>query len=282
MAAPPPPVVLFAVSNPTRRPADAVLGVIPARLGSERLPRKPLHPIAGRPLIEWVWRRVRELDAFDALVVATDSDEVAAACAGFGARAVLTRSDHESGTDRVAEVAEREEFRGFDVITNVQGDEPFVTRAQLDGAVGRVRAGWDVGTVAAPVATLEAWRDPSVVKVVRNDRGGALYFSRAPIPHVRGGDPTASELASDGYLRHIGVYAYSRDALRRWVSLPTGALERAERLEQLRPLAAGLSFGVAVVDGVAGGIDTAEDVRWAEARLAGERGDGMRNRDEIE
>ena len=273
MAVPPPPVLLFAVSTPASRPADAVLGVIPARLGSERLPRKPLQPIAGRPLIEWVWRRVRSFDAFESLVVATDSDEVVAACARFGGRAVLTRSDHESGTDRVAEVAEREEFSAFDVITNVQGDEPFVTRAQLDGAVGKVRDGWDVGTVAAPVGTLAAWRDPSVVKVVRNDEGGALYFSRAPIPHVRGGEPAASELASDRYLRHIGVYAYSRDALRRWVSLPTGGLERAERLEQLRPLAAGLSFGVAVVDGAEGGIDTADDVRWAEARLAGERSD---------
>lgn len=254
---------------------SAVLGVIPARLGSERLPRKPLHPIAGRPLIEWVWRRVASFDCFDSLVVATDSEEVAAVCRTFGARALLTAPAHESGTDRVAEVAELEDFRAFDIITNVQGDEPFVTPEQVAGAVGCVVDGWDVGTVAAPVRTVSAWRDPSVVKVVRNDAGGALYFSRAAIPHVRGGEPTESELASDRYLRHIGVYAFSRSALRRWVALPASELERAERLEQLRPLAAGLSFGVAVVDGAEGGIDTLEDARRAEARLVVPRDGGM-------
>lgn len=251
---------------------SAVLGVIPARLGSERLPRKPLYPLAGRPLIEWVWRRAAGLDVVDLLVVATDSPEVAEVCAGFGARAVLTSPDHQSGTDRVAEVAEKEGFIPYDIIINIQGDEPFVTAPQLCGALERVRAGWDVGTAAIPVGSAEGWRDPGVVKVVRNDAGGALYFSRAPIPHPRGREPTAAELASDGYLRHIGVYAYSRAALRRWVALPVGELERTERLEQLRALAAGLSFGVAVVESAAGGVDTPEDARRAGERLALEHG----------
>lgn len=247
---------------------SAVLGVIPARLGSERLPRKPLHPVAGRPLIEWVWRRVGSFSDLDEVVVATDSQEVVSVCRDLGAEAVLTATSHESGTERVAEVAGLPAFQDYDVIVNVQGDEPFITEAQVIGAVTVVREGWDVGTVAAPVATLEAWRDPSVVKVVRNGRGGALYFSRAPIPFVRGREPTAAELASGTCLRHIGVYAYTREALSRWVAAPPSELERLERLEQLRALDAGLGIGVEVVaDGVEGGIDTPADVARAEKRL---------------
>lgn len=254
---------------------NAVLGVIPARLGSERLPRKPLQIVAGRPLIEWVWRRARSLDVLDAIVVATDSEEVAAACHAFAADVVLTSSAHESGTERVAEVAARPAFNRFDVVVNIQGDEPFVTAEQVEGAVGMVRAGWDIGTVAAPVATLDAWKDPAVVKVVRNDAGGALYFSRAPIPHVRGRDPTAAELASQWCLRHIGVYACSGTALARWAALPMAELERRERLEQLRPLAAGLTVGVAVVRASEGGVDTAEDLARAGARLGEAGGDQL-------
>lgn len=247
-----------------------VLGVIPARLGSERLPRKPLHDIAGRPLIEWVWRRVSDFDVLDRVLVATDSEEVADACRSAGAHVTLTSPRHESGTERVAEVAGREAFGDGAVVVNIQGDEPFVTEEQVTGAVDRVRAGWDVGTVAAPVATRELWQDPAVVKVVRNDAGGALYFSRAPIPHVRGGSPDEADLASDRFLRHIGVYAYTPDALKRWAALPPAELERAERLEQLRPLAAGLRIGVAIVGSAEGGIDTPEDARRAARRLAGE------------
>jgi 3-deoxy-manno-octulosonate cytidylyltransferase (CMP-KDO synthetase) len=248
---------------------SATLGVIPARLGSERLPRKPLHDIAGRPLIEWVWRRARTLDALDALVVATDSEEVAATCRGFGAEVVLTSAAHESGTERVAEVATLPSFEGFDVVVNIQGDEPFVSQEQVAAAVALVREGWDVGTAASTLDTVEAWRDPAVVKVVRNEGGGALYFSRAPIPHARGREPTEAELASDLCLRHIGIYAYSRTALARWVALPSTALEGIERLEQLRPLVAGLRIGVAVVAAAEGGIDTPGDVARIEARLAG-------------
>lgn len=245
-----------------------VLGVIPARLGSERLPRKPLHPIAGRPLIEWVWRRVSGFEVLDTVLVATDSEEIVEACRNAGAEVTLTSADHGSGTERVAEVAARPAFRDVAVVVNVQGDEPFVTDEQVTGAVDRVRAGWDVGTVASPVMTRGAWEDPSVVKVVRNDAGGALYFSRAPIPHPRGGPPEETDLASDRFLRHIGVYAYTLDALERWVALPPGELEKAERLEQLRPLAAGLRIGVALVGAAEGGIDTPEDARRAADRLA--------------
>lgn len=248
-----------------------VLAVIPARLGSERLPRKPLHEIAGRPLIEWVWRRVRTFDVLDRVLVATDSDEIAEGCRAAGAEVTLTAASHESGTERVAEVAGRPEFADAEVVVNVQGDEPFIREDQVAEAVACVRAGWDVGTVASPVASRAAWEDPSVVKVVRNDAGGALYFSRAPVPHVRGGDPDERDLASDQFLRHIGVYAYTPAALKRWVALPAGGLERVERLEQLRPLAAGLRIGVAIVAAAEGGIDTPEDARRAADRLAGER-----------
>lgn len=245
-----------------------VLGVIPARLGSTRLPRKPLHLLAGRTLIEWVWRRATDSGIFDELVIATDSAEVYEAAQGFGARAELTRTDHPSGTDRVAEVVDRPAFADFSVVVNVQGDEPFVDRGHLAAAVELVAAGgWPVGTVAAPLRDARAWRDPSVVKVVRGDDGGALLFSRAPIPFVRDREPGEEDFASGAFLRHVGIYAYERDALARWVSLPEGRLERLERLEQLRPLAAGIRIGVAIVDPAEPGVDTPDDAARADRRL---------------
>ena len=245
-----------------------VLGVIPARLSSERLPHKPLHSIAGRPLIEWVWRRVVHFALFDAVVVATDSARVAEAARAFGATVAMTREDHPSGTDRVAEVARLPEYAGYGTIVNVQGDEPFVRRDHLQAAIALVReGGWDAGTVATPMRTVEEWREPSVVKVVRADDGGALYFSRAPVPFARGGEPGADDLASGAWLRHVGVYSYRRQALLRWVSLPEGALERIERLEQLRPLAAGIRIGVAVGAPAEGGVDTPADAERAERIL---------------
>jgi len=134
-----------------------------------------------------------------------------------------------------------------------------------------VRAGWDVGTVAATITSEEELRDPAVVKVVRREDGGALYFSRAPVPFRRAGAPEPQHLASGWYLRHIGVYAYTPDALRCWVDLPEGELERIERLEQLRPLAAGLRIGVSIVAGTERGVDTPADVKRVEARIMRER-----------
>lgn len=245
-----------------------LLGVIPARLGSTRLPRKPLQVIAGRPLIEWVWSRVRGFGLFETLVVATDSEEVAAVCREFGAAVELTSADHPSGTDRVAEVATRPHFQGYDVIVSIQGDEPFVTVEQLRRSATLVANGWDIGTVASHITSLADWRDPAVVKVVRRSDGGAMYFTRAPVPFSRDAEPTVEMLATGPFLRHIGVYAYSPAALARWVALPVGELERLERLEQLRPLCAGLTIGVDIVDAAGPGIDTPEDVARAEALLA--------------
>lgn len=244
-----------------------VLGVVPARLNSQRLARKPLHPLAGRPLIEWVWRRVAAFGVADAWVVATDAAEVVEVAQRLGARVERTSSAHESGTERVAEVAELAAYRHFEIIVNVQGDEPFVEEEHVRAAVAQVRSGHEIGTVATPLRTTAALHDPAVVKVTRRSNGAALYFSRAAIPHRRDGEPDAEALASEIYLRHIGIYAYRREALLRWVGLPEHPLERIERLEQLRPLAEGMSIGVALVGEAERGVDTAEDAARAEQRL---------------
>jgi len=196
-----------------------VLGIVPARLASTRLPRKPLYPIHGRPLIEWVWRRVEAMSVLDFALVATDSEEVAEVCRALGAPVELTRSDHPSGTDRVAEVAARPEYLGYPLIANVQGDEPLLKEAHLRSAIDLVReGGWDVGTCATPLLWDEARKDPSVVKVTRAGNGRALYFSRAPIPYKRDDKPTADELGREPFLRHVGIYAYTRSALEDWVA----------------------------------------------------------------
>jgi len=198
-----------------------VLAVIPARLGATRLPRKPLRLLGGEPLVVRVYQRVLALQVADSVVVATDHDAVRDACAARGIPVVLTSSDHASGTDRVAEVARRPEFGGMDVLLNVQGDEPFVSREALAGAVGVVRSGHaPIGTAAVPVAA-EALHSPDVVKV---------------------------------------------QALQQWVQWSPHPLELVERLEQLRPLAHGLSIGVAHVPAAEGGIDTEDDLRRANAR----------------
>jgi 3-deoxy-manno-octulosonate cytidylyltransferase (CMP-KDO synthetase) len=250
---------------------ERILGVIPARLGSERLPRKPLHPLAGKPLLEWVWRRVSSFSLFSEVVVATDAPEIVGACEGWGGRAVLTSPAHESGTARLGEVVSRPEYGGFDVVVNVQGDEPFIEEAHALAAAEQVLAGFDIGTVAAPVGSLEDWLDPGVVKVVRGENGAALYFSRSPIPHDREGQPTEAALGSSLYLRHVGIYAYRPEVLLCWSALPPSRLEAVERLEQLRALEAGLTVGVGVVSGAAGGVDTAADAERAERRLLAEQ-----------
>ncbi|WP_396204609.1 3-deoxy-manno-octulosonate cytidylyltransferase [Gemmatimonas sp.] len=241
-----------------------VLAVIPARLGATRLPRKPLRLLGGEPLVVRVYQRVLALQVADAVVVATDHDAVRDACAARGIPVVLTSSDHASGTDRVAEVARRPEFGGMDVLLNVQGDEPFVSREALAGAVGVVRSGHaPIGTAAVPVAA-EALHSPDVVKVVCTDEGRALYFSRAPIPYLR--DAGDRSMLTPLVHQHIGVYAYTRQALQQWVQWSPHPLELVERLEQLRPLAHGLSIGVAHVPAAEGGIDTEDDLRRANAR----------------
>jgi 3-deoxy-manno-octulosonate cytidylyltransferase (CMP-KDO synthetase) len=242
-----------------------VLGVIPARLGSTRIPNKPLQLLAGEPLVTRVIQRVLELDLVDELVVATDSTMVSRVVELAGARAVLTRESHASGTERVAEVAGLAEFAGCEVVANIQGDEPFLPRAALAGALARVADGDDVGTAAAPLAPEQAG-DPDRVKVVADAKGRALYFSRAAIPfrRERGAAPR------DLYWQHLGVYAYRREALERWTRLAPAPVEQAERLEQLRALFHGLRVGVAqLTEPAQAGVDTPEDLRRAEAHWLG-------------
>jgi len=195
------------------------------------------------------------------LVVATDAREIAAVVERAGYEAVLTSADHQSGTERVAEVVGNKSFSSFDLVLNVQGDEPLVAPAALHGAVSRVRAGDPIGTAAGDLDPALAG-DPNRVKVVTDSQGRARYFSRAPIPFDR--DATGGVI----YHQHVGVYAYTRDALDRWVRLAPVPEERWERLEQLRPLLHGIPIGVALVPGPAArGVDTADDLRYAETQL---------------
>ena len=235
------------------------LAVIPARLGATRLARKPLRLLAGVPIIVRVLERVAALRVADRIVVATDSEEIALRVREAGGEAIITLAEHPSGTDRVAEVAASAAFKGFDAILNVQGDEPFVSGAAVRGALLQVtQRKHQLGT-AAVIAAFEVLGRPDAVKVVTDDAGAAMYFSRAAIPHLRDAADAAERNAR--VLHHVGVYAYTPASLARWVALPTHPLERIERLEQLRPLAAGVRMGVAVVQGpVRPGIDTEADL----------------------
>lgn len=237
------------------------LAVIPARLGATRLPRKPLRLLAGQPLIVRVWQRVTELGLFDKVVVATDSDEIESVVAEHGAEVVLT-GEHNSGTARCAEAIHVGGYYHFEAVVNVQGDEPFVSRQALIGATRKVTdAGFQIGTAAA-LATPAILGDPNVVKVVTTEKGRAMYFSRAPIPFLR--DPGDAELQRSQIYQHIGVYAYQMATLLMWDSIPETPLEHIERLEQLRPLAAGIEIGVDLIEEpVRPGIDTETDLERA-------------------
>ena len=238
------------------------LAVIPARLGATRLPRKPLRLLAGVPIIVRVLERIAALRIADRIVVATDSDDIAQRVREAGGEALMTAAAHPSGTDRVAEVAAFAAFKGFDVILNVQGDEPFVSGAAVRGALLQVTERKHQLGTAAVLASPDVLARPDAVKVVTDDTGAAMYFSRAAIPYLR--DAADAPERDARVLHHIGVYAYTPASLARWVALPTHPLERIERLEQLRPLAAGLRMGVAVVQGpVRPGIDTEADLERA-------------------
>ncbi len=205
-----------------------------------------------------VARHALALDLGGPVIVASDDERVLEAVAPLGVAALLTRRDHASGTERVAEVIGRPEFAGADVVLNLQGDEPFLPREAALGAVERVRAGDDVGTAAQPLGR-GAWRDPHRVKVELDGRSRAVAFYRWPA--------AAASRPRGPTLQHVGVYAYSPASLRRWVALPATSEERRERLEQLRPLRHGFAIGVAVLaEPVPHGIDTEEDLRMAEVR----------------
>jgi 3-deoxy-manno-octulosonate cytidylyltransferase (CMP-KDO synthetase) len=245
----------------------STLAVIPARLGATRLPRKPLRLLGGAPLVVRVLERVQSLGLADRVVVATETDEVAEVVQHAGGEALITSTAHPSGTDRVAEVAAHPAFAGFDIIVNVQGDEPFMRGDAMAGAIAMVRDhGFALGTAAGQRGAA-IMNDPNCVKVVRSDDGRAMYFSRAPIPYLR--DATDAPLRDALIYQHMGIYAARREALQQWVALPPHPLEQIEKLEQLRALAAGLAMGVAIVDAPSWGeVNTEDDLIRANAHWA--------------
>ena len=238
------------------------IGVIPARWGSTRFPGKSLFPLCGKPLVRWVAEaacRARELDE---VIVATDDGRIAEAVAGV-ARVVMTRPDHPSGTDRVAEAAQAAEE---DVVVNIQGDEPLIAPELIDALAVRMRESpvWSMATAACPIRSARDLEARAVVKVVVARDGGALYFSRLPIPCRRDGAP---DLASGLYLRHLGIYAYRGAFLGRLVREAPCGLEQTECLEQLRALYLGGRIAVILTEDEGVGVDTPEDAPVVEAIL---------------
>lgn len=232
--------------------------VIPARWASTRLPGKPLVDLAGRPLLAWVWQVATESGA-DEVVIATDDERIRDAAGKFGARVVMTRDDHLSGSDRINEVAQSLEWPGDTIVVNLQGDEPLLPPQLVVQVATALAADTDAGiaTLATPVASRAEARDPNVVKVVCDAAGRALYFSRAPIPFDRDG----SGDRHDGMLRHIGLYAYRVAALQQLAALDPAPPERVEHLEQLRALWYGIPIAVTrATDAPPQGVDTQEDL----------------------
>ncbi len=245
--------------------------VIPARYGSTRLPGKPLLNIAGKPMIAHVCERAQEADA-DEIIVATDDERIFQAVADLGIKAVITRADHQSGTERIAEVARLCGWAGDEIIVNLQGDEPLIPPAYIrdvaTALAGQKQAG--IATLAAKITDPEEIFNPNAVKVVLNHAGYALYFSRAPIPwerdaFTRSGGSSSGKLP---HLRHIGMYAYTVDFLNRYCLWDASTLESVESLEQLRILWHGEAIRVEIVDRTpAAGVDTQEDLLRVEQVL---------------
>ncbi len=239
-----------------------VIGVIPARWGSTRFPGKSLAPLCGKPLIQWVVERCRGTRKLNAILVATDDERIRRAVQPLGIRVVMTRSDHPSGTDRVAEAAQG---LGADLVANIQGDEPLIDPGLIDRLVADMIAEsrWDLATAAAP---LTAGADqPAVCKVVFDRAGRALYFSRCPIPFIR---ERGFQAGGQTHWRHIGIYVYRAAFLERLVAEPPCLLERAECLEQLRALDLGAQIKVLQTGEAGIGVDLPEDVPKVEALLA--------------
>jgi len=245
--------------------------VIPARYASTRLPGKPLIELAGRPLIQWVYERATYAGAAE-VVVATDDERIAAVARGFGADVAMTAATHASGSDRIAEVARLRGWSDQDIVVNVQGDEPLMP-AVLITQVAALLAVWrqaDIATLAARIASLKAFMDPNVVKVVTDGTQRALYFSRAPIPWQRDGAPSglASQQSFAGARRHVGIYAYRVASLLRLSSLAPTPLEQAEKLEQLRALENGMDIRVDEAAEPPGpDVNTSEDLQRVLALL---------------
>ena len=244
--------------------------VIPARYASSRLPGKPLLELAGRPMLHHVWERANTSLATRVLV-ATDDERIVAAATAFGAEVMKTSPDHASGTDRLAEVVETLDLDDEEIVVNVQGDEPLIPPEVIDQVAGNLAAEPDasIATLAEPIEDPGVLRNPNVVKVVTDERGMALYFSRACIPWPRGHDWSKANMPEGEWFRHIGLYAYRAGFLRRYTAWEPAPPERAESLEQLRALYAGEKIHVATACAtVPGGVDTVADLEALKARLA--------------
>jgi 3-deoxy-manno-octulosonate cytidylyltransferase (CMP-KDO synthetase) len=249
------------------------VAIVPARLASTRLPRKPLADLAGEPMVVRVARRAAASGA-SLVVVATDSDEVLAACECFGVAAVRTRADHPTGTDRLAEAVDTLQLADEAIVVNLQGDEPLLPPQVVTRVAGLLaqRPDCAMATAAHPLADAAEFFDPNVVKVVTDAGGRALLFSRAPIPWARDAFAAARDRLPEGLpaWRHVGLYAYRAGFLRRFPGLPRAPIEEQENLEQLRALWHG--FGIAVLplaEPLPPGVDTPEDLQKVRALLAG-------------
>ena len=243
------------------------IGVIPARWASTRFPAKMIAPIAGKPLIQRVVERARQSKLLAEVIVATDDQRIADCVAAIGGRAVMTRADHPSGTDRVAEVARKIRC---DIVVNIQGDEPLVEPAVIDDlarALARDRSA-SMATLAQEAGAQDL-ENPNVVKMIVNRQGRAIYFSRHAIPYLRdaAAEPVTARLKRFRFLKHPGMYAYRRDFLLKLVKLPPSPLELAERLEQLRVIENGYTIKVVETTHVSIGVDTPEDVARVESLL---------------
>lgn len=242
--------------------------IIPARYASTRFPGKPLAELCGKPMIQWVYERSSLCEVVGRVIVATDDQRIADAVDAFGGDVVMTRTDHPTGTDRLAEVA-----AGLDdeLIVNVQGDEPLIDPAMIHAAVAPLQADSSIpmGTLAAPLASLEEYLNPNVVKVLTDREGFALYFSRAPIPYPRDFadrlEQRWSELAA---AKHVGLYVYRRSFLLNYPNLSATPLEEQECLEQLRALEHGYRIRVATTELVGQGVDTPEDLERVRSMLS--------------
>ncbi|MGX1178823.1 3-deoxy-manno-octulosonate cytidylyltransferase [Pseudomonas alloputida] len=236
--------------------------VIPARFGSTRLPGKPLADIAGKPMVQHVYERALQVSNANDVVIATDDERVAEAVRAFGGKYVMTSPDHPSGTDRLAEVMREVDA---DIYINLQGDEPLVRPADIESlAAGMLAdAGVSIGTLCHPIDEQEA-KNPNTVKVVLATNGNALYFSRSPIPYPRDKEATS-------YLKHVGVYAYRRDVVAQYSTLPQPMMEHAEKLEQLRLMAAGYCIRAYIVEPTGPGVDTPECLEHVRALITGQQ-----------
>lgn len=242
--------------------AAEIIIVIPARYGSTRLPGKPLVPLAGTPMIQRVYERAKLSRLASRVVVATDDERILKAVNGFGGEARMTRSEHRTGTERVAEVAAHTDGQVF---VNVQGDEPLLNPEVLDAAIAALleEPPASIATVATPIRLPADIMDPNVVKAVLDFEDNALYFSRAPIPWVR---DSAGKIEVK-HLKHLGLYVFQRDALLEYPTLPQGTLEKIEQLEQLRWLENGWKIRVAEVEHDSVSVDVPEDVARVEKLL---------------